>query len=49
MLHDDENRKSIKTEMCNWPVAIIGDGCSVITAAGDDFATKFGVISPNMR
>ena len=48
MLYQDENHKTINLEMCSWPVAITGDGCSVKTAAEDDLATKIGLLSPNM-
>ena len=44
MLNHDEDHKTINLEMCNQPVAITGDGCSLY-----DLATKIRLISPNMR
>ena len=49
MLHHDENHKTINIEMCYWPVAITGYGCSVNTAAGDDLAAKIGDLEPNFK
>ena len=48
MFFHDESHKTINLEICNWPVAITGDGFPVNTAAGDDLASKFGQISPNL-
>ena len=47
MLHHDENHKTLDLEMCNWPVVITGEGFQ--SAAGDDLATKIGLILPNVR
>ena len=33
----------------NWPVALVGDGCSVNPKAGELLTTMFGLLSPTTR
>ena len=45
----DLEEKKIDLLFENWPVALVGDGCSVNTKAGEILTTQIGLVSPTTR
>ena len=41
--------KNLHLKFDNWPVALIGDGCSVNKLAGKKLGEQIGLVSPNTR
>ena len=45
----DFDKKDIQLCFENWPVALVGDGCSVNKKAGEQLTTEIGLLSPTTR
>ena len=45
----DSDEKNIRLCFENWPLAVVGDGCSVNKKVGEKLTTEIGLISPTTR
>ena len=45
----DFEKKEIQLCFNEWPIALVGDGCSVNSKAGETFFVRFGLLAPTTR